>query len=340
MAMAIEQAKSLEHIAISENKICSEAAIVLARASQKSRSNIKKLNLKNNDMDDSALLALSELVLDKPSLVEIDCTENRIDAAMITNLCEANKTNAHFQVHCWCEKVAVLSNHKLMADQDAQQELVERCMKKAFQQASSMVGFDAAESEDSRGRTLLAIAEGVDKASYLAALIRKKTFFLRNYKIDRGPFAHKSSTCAVVFADDHTTIDGVDGASRVALKFMKNKEQFDRELTSRKELSDDDITSRSVVGVIRGHSADNEAAFVNSTKEYRQGDFAEFKFLLVMPLGDRNLLDAINAEHFAGEDMDQVRSIMKKLGEALLFMEENQLVHGDFKPKVGILIYQ
>lgn len=60
--------------------------------------------------------------------------------------------------------------------------------------------------------------------------------------------------------------------------------------------------------------------------------------MLVMPLGDRNLLDAINAEHFAGEAMDQVRSIMKQLGGGLLFMEENRLVHGDFKPKAGIFI--
>ena len=107
--------------------------------------------------------------------------------------------------------------------------------------------FAAAEAEDQQGRTLLAIAEGVNKKSELSAFVRSKTLFLGIYKIMHGDPAHKSATCIVSLAHDFSG----DAPVPVALKFMRNLDQFARELKVRKER---DLSSEFVVRVLRGYS--------------------------------------------------------------------------------------
>ena len=91
--------------------------------------------------------------------------------------------------------------------------------------------FEAAEAVDEQGRTLLAIAEGSNKKSDLSNFIRQKTLFLGIYKIAPGDPAHKSATCIVSFAEDYSGTDPVP----VALKFMRNADQFVREIEVRKK---------------------------------------------------------------------------------------------------------
>ena len=56
---------------------------------------------------------------------------------------------------------------------------------------------------------------------------------------------------------------------------------------------------------------------------------------LVLPCGDRNLLDAVQAEFFAGRDKPRVVAILTDVCLALEEMHNNGLVHGDVKVCVG-----
>jgi serine/threonine protein kinase len=209
------------------------------------------------------------------------------------------------------------------------------------------VEFDAAETEDDQGRTLLNIAEGIDKRSELAAFIRTKTFFFGSYKIAKGPVVHKSDTCIVVYAEDHYQEEGSDNEQRstekvqghsatsappVVLKLMKNQGQYNKEVDSR---SGDCLDSQLVVNHLRSHDSES---FLEEIQRYKGAIFKEYHFCLVMPAGDRNLLDAINSEHFAGEDMDQVRAIMRQLAKSLQHLHEQNIIHADFKPKNAVRV--
>lgn len=58
--------------------------------------------------------------------------------------------------------------------------------------------------------------------------------YLGRYQLDRGPSNHKSKSCQVIFAEDfrHTFDDDVE-ALPVALKKMKNHDQFHAEINAR-----------------------------------------------------------------------------------------------------------
>jgi serine/threonine protein kinase len=207
--------------------------------------------------------------------------------------------------------------------------------------------FDAAETEDDQGRTILNIAEGIDKRSKLAAFIRTKTFFFGSYKIVNGPVAHKSDTCIVVKAEDYYQEEGSDDkqhstekvgahsatiAPVVALKLMKNEGQYKKEVDSRREGC---LDSQLVIKHLRSHDGES---FLQEIQRYKGGIYKEYPFCLVMPAGDRNLLDAINSEHFAGKDMDQVRAIMRQLAKSLQHLHEQNIIHADFKPKNALRV--
>jgi hypothetical protein len=122
--------------------------------------------------------------------------------------------------------------------------------------------FVAADAEDNQGRSLLQIAEGHDANSDLCAAVRKLILFFGRYKINKGPAAHKSATCLVCFAESYeqSLQKGSTHATTtpVALKFMKHKDQYERELRMRKEQH---LEQQFVVHVIGSHSADDDSDF-------------------------------------------------------------------------------
>ena len=85
-------------------------------------------------------------------------------------------------------------------------------------------------------------------------------------------------------------------APLVALKFMRYKEQFERELASREE---NGLEGAYVIDTACSFDGDEDGDFV---RECAKKGLAGYHYCVVMPRADRNLLDAILHEHFAGYD--------------------------------------
>jgi serine/threonine protein kinase/predicted DNA-binding WGR domain protein len=202
--------------------------------------------------------------------------------------------------------------------------------------------FDAADAVDDQKRSLLTIAQGYDADSLISQVVAEMILFHKRYKIDcKLPPAHKSATCIVVFADD-CSVSGL--VELVALKFMCNKDQFQRELAVRKGLDE-----AFVIGVIRTHSSVGiecldvicESDFVNSTMSFNHGSYSEYPYCIVLSRATRGLHEVITHDHIAGvpDRVLDVKATMKQIAEALMYLHSKGVVHGDLKPlnamKVG-----
>ncbi|CAJ1935161.1 unnamed protein product [Cylindrotheca closterium] len=125
----------------------------------------------------------------------------------------------------------------------------------------------------------------------------------------------------------------------VVLKFMRNKDQFHREVDRRKN---NGLDSKYIVGSIGSHDQEkSDTGLVQSLRNsFLQEDGADTSFLeqdevsteyrsvLVMPYGDRNLDTIFRSERPAPI---AVRNLMTEIGEALLHLHEKDIVHGDIK---------
>ncbi|CAJ1935074.1 unnamed protein product [Cylindrotheca closterium] len=125
----------------------------------------------------------------------------------------------------------------------------------------------------------------------------------------------------------------------VVLKFMRNKDQFRREVDCRKT---NGLDSKYVIGSIGSHDEKSDSGLAQSLKDsILQEDGVDKSFLekddistegyssvLVMPYGDRNL-DTIFRSERPGPVA--VRNLMGEIGEALLHLHEKGIVHGDIK---------
>lgn len=122
----------------------------------------------------------------------------------------------------------------------------------------------------------------------------------------------------------------------LALKFMRNKDQFRRELEGR-----GDLDNKYIVDVIRSHDSSDIASgsltsFIGRYLSYdcdgaTEGAFhdpEEYSSKLVMPYGERNLDTIFRSER---PDMVTVRKLMKEVGEALAYLHDQGVVHGDLK---------
>ena len=132
---------------------------------------------------------------------------------------------------------------------------------------------------DPSGRHARDLASPICKQLFLQTL-----YFLRRYEFTTPVDAphHHSLTCVV-----HLAIDHGDHDRQVALKFLSQREHFDKEVRSRQvgKFSDE-----FVVGVIRTHEEDRDETFANEAK--RKG-LEGAKFCLVMEAGERTLHDVL-----------------------------------------------
>ena len=94
----------------------------------------------------------------------------------------------------------------------------------------------------------------------------------------------------VHLAYDRSVDDNTD--RKVALKFMKHKEQFVRELEVRQGAAFSDEYVINVIRTIDGEE-EYETDFINK-------GFDDYRFLIVMTAGDRSLAAVIASEHIAG----------------------------------------
>lgn len=192
----------------------------------------------------------------------------------------------------------------------------------------------------------------------------RSSLFLGRYKLCMdGPPLYKSATCVVIKAVD-VKVDELgerlvekNGAPReLVFKFMRNKDQFEREINARRGISsfevDDPASSRAgcdidrvdalpskvessanfVLSVLKSFDADTNSQFSSALNQVGERKNAcrldEYKYAVLMPCADQNL-DTI----FRNEKPDRMalRKLASDLATALEQIHECGIVHGDIK---------
>lgn len=198
---------------------------------------------------------------------------------------------------------------------------VEKLCEAIFNHMTIDEGRKLFKAKDSAGRTFRSLASGHASESIVAWAKGYGTYLLR-YDIVDGPPVHESKTCAVHFATDILT------EQEVALKIMKDPEQFRNELISRDLIKPSDsfeslpdVIEASectvklmthVVPIVRAHCADR---------------------CVVMPRATRSLFEAINTEQFVSRQLGKIRTIAYALAIALQELQEGGRIHADIKPR-------
>ena len=152
--------------------------------------------------------------------------------------------------------------------------------------------------------------------------ISERSYLFRRYEIRDGPAEHVSATCVVRIAKDHN-----DYRRNVALKFISNRDHFEREKAVRHNGLFDD---KYVISTLQLHDGDDEKEKMFRDEAERKG---YYRYCLVMPAAERNLGNALVHEHIAGRDWYMLRLISKQLIKALNHVHEKGYIHGDVKRK-------
>ena len=175
-------------------------------------------------------------------------------------------------------------------------------------------------AKDHRSRGLLGMASFACR-KHLMSL----TLLYGRYQLMKNPPSaeHRSSTCEVYLAVDEMS----DNKVTVALKFMKNKDQFERELVARSRCN---LSEEYVLGVIRNHN-ETESKYRSNLALTSANEQLQLPFCLVMNAAERNLHSVLLHEHVAGKDWSQIRYIVTQLLYAVRHIHQQGLMHGDIK---------
>ena len=190
-----------------------------------------------------------------------------------------------------------------------------------------------ATAKDADGRA------AVDVASKPMKLIMQSVLLWHSrYRITEPRPEHISATCFVFKAVDEHTIDKETGQPiKVALKLMRLKEQFQREISTR----DKEFSHEYVMHLLQTHPEVGLSGIINEPDEGMNVEAdatgqltkanAEKFYLLVMPLADRNLFVALKQERWAGKNMEEVRHVFVQLVHCVEHMHEKGVLHADLK---------
>jgi serine/threonine protein kinase len=111
----------------------------------------------------------------------------------------------------------------------------------------------------------------------------------------------------------------------VVFKFMKNKDQFERELAARTN-GGDPLDPRHVVCVIRSFNGDEDPAFKTALQTIPS--LSDYNYAVLMPCADRNLDTIFRSER---PDINAIRAHIQAVAEDLCHVHSKKLVHGDAK---------
>ena len=196
----------------------------------------------------------------------------------------------------------------------------------------------------SRNSTLAAAkdADGraaVDVASKPMKLIMQSVLLWHGrYRIIESRPEHISATCFVFKAVDEHTVDKDTGLPiKVALKLMRLKDQFQREISTR----DKGFNHQHVMHILQTHPQVGSSTFDNWPDEVVDVEAdgtgqltktnAEKLYMLLMPLADRNLFVALKQERWAGKNMEEVRHVFTQLVHCVEHMHGKGVLHADLK---------
>ena len=190
-----------------------------------------------------------------------------------------------------------------------------------------------AAAKDADGRA------AVDVASKPMKLIMQSVLLWHGrYRITEPRPEHISATCFVFKAVDEHTIDKeTSQPMKVALKLMRLKDQFQREISTR----DKEFHQEHVMHILQTYPEVGSSTFDSCPDEVMDVEAdatgqltkanAEKLFLLVMPLADRNLFVALKQERWAGKNMEEVRHVFVQLVHCVEHMHEKGVLHADLK---------
>ena len=213
-----------------------------------------------------------------------------------------------------------------------------------------------ANATDSSGRRALGVAVGT-----VRSLIEARLFLLGRFELSAGMPEHASATSVVRFAIDH----GVEPAARVALKFMRHREAFEREFAARSLGSDMTgastltptpqpaslplVTPRSasmassaasapalhsspmaVLPIVASFDSDADTGV---RKELAARGFGTHPYLLALPAADRSLAAIIDHERELASWPEEAERAAKQIASALAQLHAAGVVHGDVKPR-------
>ena len=190
-----------------------------------------------------------------------------------------------------------------------------------------------ATSKDVDGRAAVDVASKAMKS-----IIQSVLLWYGRYRITDSRPEHMSATCFVFKAVDEHTIDKETSQPiKVALKLMRLKDQFQREISTR----DKEFHQEHVMHILQTYPEVDSSTFDGRPDEVMDVEAdatgqltktnAEKLYLLVMPLADRNLFVALKQERWAGKNMEEVRHVFVQLVHCVEHMHEKGVLHADLK---------
>ena len=142
-----------------------------------------------------------------------------------------------------------------------------------------------------------------------------------HYKIISAK-VHGSATCVVIFAIH------VETGAKIALKLMVNRDEWLREQEMRKT-DGGEMDGRHVLEILHAFELDDEGMAFCKTHSELKGD-TTYSFLLALPAAERDLSDLLSHDQIAGRKVAQVASILRQVGEHLLYLHSVcKRIHGD-----------
>ena len=183
--------------------------------------------------------------------------------------------------------------------------------------------------KDGSGRIARTIAEAHASVE-IHEWVKKCGALLGRYRVVRS--VHMSATCLVLIV-----LDEMQDARELVLKLMKNRIQFECEITSR-FVGGHALDSAHVVGIVGWHTP-STAPFSDATGKPQEAestdsmppDKSEYAFALAMELATADLATDIMHGHYAGRDYAHVKSLGGSIAESFHYLETQKLCHCDVK---------
>jgi len=197
------------------------------------------------------------------------------------------------------------------------------------------------DSVDARSRTLRSVVlASLDKdlRDWAAAF----GTYLRRYQVEKGPPVHYSKTCVVFFAtdviarseregqiaQDKDVVDEKDARPiRVALKIMRDKGDFIRELGARDIDLGMNIDKKDL---LEGADLKGQHRFEHTMRILAVHPIEK---CVVMDQADRTLFEAINTERITARKMRRIERVAWDLAQGLAELHGEGWIHGDLKPR-------
>lgn len=205
-------------------------------------------------------------------------------------------------------------------------------------QRHGALGTEASKGDGRRARTV-----GINSSDVsVSRLFKTLGAFLQRYEIEKGPSVHKSKTSEVRWATD------VDTGTSVALKLMRHKDHFERELHSRFDGGRN--LGACCIEILGWHAPNSCAAFASTglqrepatelshttashTRASTTQDEHAYPYVLVMVRGCRSLWTAMATERIARYEPSICLSIFRQVVQQVQRLHGAGLAHCDIKPR-------